>query len=155
LAQAGTVYIATLARTEGLLVESSTTILIVDDDEDIREALHILLEQEGYSVLEAEHGEAALSLLETTPSVEIILLDIIMTPMDGFTFLEELRTRGWRSRYSILAMTAFTGLEARIQTTTHVDGVLVKPFHYIEFVFSEIARLVEQQKKKRAWQVPP
>lgn len=135
-------------------MSESPTILVVDDDDDIRESLHLLLEQEGYIVLEAREGEDALEVLSAHSEVEIILLDLLMIPMDGFSFLEELRTRGWRWRYGILAMTAFTGMEARLQAS-QVDGVLVKPFRYIEFVFSEIERLVERQKVKRAWSSLP
>ncbi len=67
-------------------------ILIVEDDEAIRESLQELMVMEGYSVLLSENGQHALDLLqglEKAPS--LILLDLTMPVMDGKTFLVELK----------------------------------------------------------------
>jgi CheY-like chemotaxis protein len=68
------------------------SILIVDDDLDIREALSDTLEDQGYRVFTAANGRDALRLLrggEVAPS--LILLDLMMPVMDGYTFLDERR----------------------------------------------------------------
>lgn len=52
------------------------TIMIVEDDPDIRDGVRILLSGEGYRILEAENGPRALSLL--TPEVDLVILDIMM-----------------------------------------------------------------------------
>ncbi len=68
------------------------TLLVVDDDLDIRDALQDVLELEGYAVLLAADGLEALSQLrqgETPP--HLILLDLMMPRMDGFAFREALR----------------------------------------------------------------
>src|SRR5689334_12220239 len=73
-------------------MDSKRPILIVDDDLDVREALAETLEDRGFNVVTAENGHDALRLLRTTnvrPSV--ILLDLMMPIMDGYTFLEEQR----------------------------------------------------------------
>jgi CheY-like chemotaxis protein len=66
-------------------------ILIVEDDDDIRELLAAMLRREGYNVLEAEHGAQALEILETE-SIEpcLILLDLMMPVMTGQELLKVL-----------------------------------------------------------------
>ena len=59
-------------------------ILIADDDRDIRDLMRILLEKEGYGVLEAADGQAALAKLEENRrEVSLVILDIMMPRMDG------------------------------------------------------------------------
>lgn len=65
-----------------------SSILIVDDDDDIRETLRDLLEDEGYQVLEASNGREALARLRHG-SVCVVLLDLMMPIMDGWEFREE------------------------------------------------------------------
>ncbi len=67
-------------------------ILIVEDDPDIRSNLQEFFEGEGYPVLLADHGQAALDLLgrRSTPRPGLILLDLMMPVMDGSTFLSKL-----------------------------------------------------------------
>ncbi len=70
------------------------TILIIEDDEDIRENLKDLLESEGLRVSSACNGKAALELLENEHDVpSLILLDLMMPIMDGREFLEILKTK--------------------------------------------------------------
>ena len=61
----------------------SATILLVDDDAEIRELLELLLSGEGYAVLQAESGEAALDLLEKGAGVDLIILDVMMPGLSG------------------------------------------------------------------------
>lgn len=66
-------------------------ILIIDDDESIRESLTDVLSMEGYEVVLAEHGLEALNLLEDSRSEQLpgmIILDMMMPVMDGITFLK-------------------------------------------------------------------
>ena len=67
------------------------TILIIEDDADIRQTLALLLQDQGYQVYEAENGSVALALLEDIPHPCIILLDLFMPIMDGVEFLSLLR----------------------------------------------------------------
>ncbi|WP_408836547.1 response regulator [Acidisphaera sp. L21] len=65
-------------------------VLVVDDDADARHRLRTVLEREGWQVAEAGNGQEALqSLASATP--QLILLDLTMPVMDGFTFLHTLR----------------------------------------------------------------
>ena len=58
------------------------TVLVTDDDQDIRDGIEIYLKNEGYLVLKASDGLEALTILETN-DVHLILLDIMMPNMDG------------------------------------------------------------------------
>lgn len=63
------------------------TVLIVEDNEDIREALRELLEDEAYAVLEAGDGLAGLALLRASQVALVVLLDYKLPRMDGFALL--------------------------------------------------------------------
>lgn len=65
---------------------SPCDLLIVDDDADVREALASVLEDEGYKVLIAESGRAALETLRRGARPTLILLDLMMPVMDGYEF---------------------------------------------------------------------
>ena len=83
-------------------------ILIVDDDEDIRDAGRAALEQTGYSVEVAADGVAALVRLTMFPAPTLILLDLMMPRMDGVAFLDEWARRADLPRIPIVVMTAST-----------------------------------------------
>jgi CheY-like chemotaxis protein len=61
-------------------------ILIVEDDDDIREAMAAFLEAEGYQVVEAANGEEALRLLRSARQFCLVLLDLYMPVMNGWEF---------------------------------------------------------------------
>lgn len=63
------------------------TVLVVEDDQDIRDTINELLELNGYQVLVAEHGQEALAVLRTATELPaVILLDLTMPVMDGVGF---------------------------------------------------------------------
>ena len=64
----------------------SRTVLVVDDDGDIRDALCLVLEHNGYRALSAANGQEALSRLRSDGEVDLILLDMMMPVMDGWGF---------------------------------------------------------------------
>ena len=57
-------------------------IMIVDDHEEIREVIQVLLSNEGYQVIEAQNGKEALELLDET--IDLIILDVMMPEMNGY-----------------------------------------------------------------------
>ena len=69
-------------------------ILIVDDDPDIPEALTMVFESRGYTVIAARDGIQALACLEMHRP-NLIILDLLMPKMDGFALLKELRDPKW------------------------------------------------------------
>jgi len=72
--------------------QAGQTVLVVEDEERMREMLRLTLEKEGWRVSEAENGRRALErLAEGVPAV--ILLDLMMPEMDGFEFMAEFHKR--------------------------------------------------------------
>ena len=76
--------------TRGDDMGTSTKILVVDDDPDMRETLQMILESEGYAVVLAEDGEQCLSKLKEEP-FDLLLLDLLMPNMDGFEVCKALK----------------------------------------------------------------
>lgn len=72
------------------------SILVVDDEEDIRELLKYNLEREGYSVITADNGEKGLAIMKTSKP-DLIILDVMMPSMDGIEVCEAIRkTEGFQ-----------------------------------------------------------
>ncbi|MGB3441529.1 MAG: response regulator transcription factor [Actinophytocola sp.] len=73
----------------------TTTLLLVEDDARIREALHLAMADEGYRVIEAATGEDALALLaREEPEPDVVLLDLMLPGMDGLVVCARIRERG-------------------------------------------------------------
>src|SRR5207244_10672732 len=66
--------------------DGATTVLVVEDDFDLRDALVPILEYEGHRVVSAANGKEALERLQTMPPPSLILLDLMMPVMDGEQF---------------------------------------------------------------------
>ena len=110
------------------------TILVVDDDDLVREILAIRFGSLGYRCLEAENGEAALALLATTP-VDCILLDSMMPMLSGAEMVMRLRANPDWSGIPVLMLTHCASLEERRRALALGAGAfLAKPFAMDEVV---------------------
>ena len=98
--------------------------LVVEDDRDLRDSLGDALRLEGYEVVCVEHGEAALRHLRTGARPFVILLDLMMPVMDGWTFRQELLKDSALATIPVVIMTAATA--SRVATVV-ADNVLFKP----------------------------
>jgi CheY-like chemotaxis protein len=67
------------------------SVMVVDDDEDIRALLQELLEDDGYRVVSAEHGAVALDALRAGERPCLMLVDLLMPVMDGIELIEQVR----------------------------------------------------------------
>lgn len=97
-------------------------ILIVEDDEDIREAMVAFLEMKGYTVASAGNGREALDYLEDASLPDLIISDLAMPVMDGRQFrLEQLKD----ARLAAIPILIITAMADR----THIDAseILLKP----------------------------
>jgi CheY-like chemotaxis protein len=101
-------------------------ILVVEDDRDIRDNLREALELEGYTAVCVEHGEAALRHLATGAKPCMILLDLMMPVMDGWTFRQELLKHRALAAIPVILMTAATPARAG---AVAAQAVLYKPLH--------------------------
>lgn len=119
------------------------TILVTDDDQDIRDGIEIYLQNEGYHVLKAANGQEALDLLQQH-TIHLIILDIMMPQMDGITATFKIRAE----RNIPIIM-----LSAKVEDTDKIHGLSVgaddyvtKPFHPMELmarVKSQLRRYVQ------------
>ena len=82
------------------------TALLVDDDARNIFALSSVLERRGMHVLSATTGNEAITLLESTADVAIVLMDIMMPEMDGYQTMEVIRKKAEFRRLPIIALTA-------------------------------------------------
>ena len=112
--------------------------LVVDDDHDIAEMVRLALTDEGYDVVLAANGSAALDASRHAP-FDIILLDMRMPVMDGWSFAEEYRNRPG-PRVPVIVVTAARDAAARA-AEIDADGYLAKPFSLDE-LFAMIERHV-------------
>ena len=71
--------------------QTPARILVVDDEPDIRNILHILLSSRGYAVDEAENGLRAVACVRAQPDYDLIIMDIMMPGMDGVAACTEIR----------------------------------------------------------------
>jgi CheY-like chemotaxis protein len=105
----------------------SKTVLVVEDDPDIREVLEEMLDSGGHRVLTASNGREALDILDRLSSPCLVLLDLMMPVMSGFAFLEELQRRPNNQSVSVLLISANAQVEQAARGTG-VVGFVKKPF---------------------------
>jgi len=124
-------------------------VLIVDDDAVLRQLLRRTLEPEGYTIVEAENGRAALDRLrEITPSV--ILLDLMMPEMDGFEFVTEFRRHeGWRAIPIVVITARDLSREDRERLNGYVEKILQKGEHGRDHLLAEVRELVQSSVARR------
>lgn len=107
------------------------TILVVDDDPDIRDVIHVYLRNEGYYVIEAADGEEALNVIQST-SVQLVILDVMMPRMDGITACMKIREIS--SAPIIMLSAKEEDIDKIIGLTTGADDYMVKPFNPLELI---------------------
>lgn len=110
-------------RANTMADDGKRAVLIVDDDEGIRETLCLALELEGFDAVAAEHGKIALEYLKSHSKPHLVILDLMMPVMNGWDFLHAVRDIPEFSSLPIVVVTAFA---ARAKGLA-VQGQLEKP----------------------------
>jgi two-component system response regulator MprA len=109
-----------------VVVTTVATLLLAEDDRAVRESLVRLLEFEGYRVVVAADGAAALEALDADPP-DAVLLDVNMPYVDGLTVCRRLRARG--DRTPVLVLTARETIADRVEgLDAGADDYLAKPY---------------------------
>jgi CheY-like chemotaxis protein len=106
-----------------------THVLVVDDDCDIRLLTRLLLEWAGHTVVDADDGETALTMLTDTDDVEVVLLDIGLPGMSGWDVMAEMRERGLLAEVRVIVFSAHIGPREHVRAA--MEGALdylPKPF---------------------------
>src|SRR2546422_2852173 len=123
----------------------SATILVVDDDPQVRKVLTVFLEDEGYATITASNGSEALAVVKCEDP-DLIILDVDMPEMDGFEVCRRLKED---ERTALIPVTMLTGLDDRLARRRGIeagaDDFLSKPFDHSTLR----ARLRTQLRLKR------
>ena len=107
------------------------TILVADDEKEIRELLRLYLENSGYRVIEAEDGQQALDTLQST-HIDLCILDIMMPKLDGYHVLQDLRKN---SNIPVVILSAKDADSEKILgLNLGADDYMTKPFNPLEAV---------------------
>lgn len=135
-------------------VEELSTILIVDDNEDIRSYLRVLLASQ-YYVIEASDGQNGLRLAkESVP--DLIVSDVMMPVMDGLTFCSKIKEDEVTSHIPVILLTARSEESQRIEGYEHgADAYITKPFsdHLLLVRISNLLQARRQKKNDEAKQM--
>jgi DNA-binding response OmpR family regulator len=120
----------------------SKTILIVEDEIDIREAMAEALTQAGYTVLTAENGAVGLkTALEAKP--DLILVDIVMPVMDGHGLLSRLREDSWGKSAKVIVLTSMDDVKNIASAHEgHIDDYIIKVHTSLSEVVNKVRMLL-------------
>lgn len=119
---------------------ASRTLLVIDDEAQVRMLFQTALEEAGYRVLSAESGHHGLNLLQHQ-EVDLILVDIFMPGMDGLELIQLLHTT--RPTSKIIAMSGGSGEWDYLATAKHLgaNATLKKPFSLQELLDAVASQL--------------
>ena len=120
------------------LSEQQQSVLIVDDEASIREALKELLTRAGLKVRTAENGKVALQRVAEDPP-NLILMDYQMPELDGISTCEKLKEDPKTAKIPVLLATRS---QVDLASLTYADGFLVKPYRQ-DVLFSLVKKLLE------------
>ncbi|MFJ7971902.1 response regulator transcription factor [Psychrobacillus sp. NPDC096389] len=108
-----------------------TTILVVDDEQDMRGLIELHLQKAGFDVLHAEDGKEALKMVHSF-SIDLILLDVMMPGKSGFEVCQDLR------EFTLVPIIFLTALDAKTDLVKGLalggDDYVIKPFTAIELI---------------------
>ena len=118
-------------------------ILVADDEQQLALAVKIRLQSKGYQVVTASDGRAAMELaLQEQP--DLIILDVLMPVMDGYSCLREINTRFGRGKIPVIILTA----RDRMKDLFELEGIedyVIKPFDHDDLLLR-----IERAFKRRA-----
>lgn len=106
------------------------TVLIVDDEESVREIVSEMISEMGYNVQSAESGEAALDLISRI-DFDLVISDVKMDGMDGLTLAQRLRKKFPKLPLALMTAHPSDGVYKMVQEKL-VDFLLLKPFQIDE-----------------------
>jgi DNA-binding response OmpR family regulator len=113
------------ARTMTVMEVTAGTVLVVDDEDIVREVVCTYLEREGFTTRQASAGRAAVALIDSEP-FDLIVLDVMLPEIDGFNILRELRKH---ADIPVILLTARTEETDRVLgLELGADDYVIKPF---------------------------
>jgi len=127
-------------------------ILVVDDEQQLALAVKIRLQSRGYQVVTANDGQQALAAIEAEHP-DLVLLDVLMPVMDGYSCMREINSRFGRGKIPIIILTA----RDRMKDLFDLEGIadyVVKPFDH-EDLLARIGRALKSRDAERKPTPPP
>jgi CheY-like chemotaxis protein len=121
------------------IAKPARRVLLVEDDDHLRETLHELLSGAGYEVIGAENGLEALDWLSRL-SVNVIVTDLLMPVMGGHELIRRVRESAAWNAIPILLLSGYADLAP--YRDLPVEGVLLKPFDLAELL-TRIQQMIE------------
>jgi CheY-like chemotaxis protein len=115
---------------------------VVEDDEATREMMRKMLQQEHYTVVEAENGRVGLEqIAQALP--DLILLDLMMPEMDGFQFIQALRANpAWRGIPIVVVTAMELTMQDRMQLNGYVEPILQKGAYSRDELLQDVREMV-------------
>ena len=136
------------------MTSADRTILVVEDEQDIRKLIQYNLTQERFNVVEAEDGEQALKILQRNKA-SLILLDLMLPGLSGLELCKILRGRSDTARIPILMLTAKAGeADKVIGLEMGADDYLPKPFSPREMV-ARVKAILRRSEARDHAESPP
>jgi two-component system response regulator MprA len=126
-------------------------ILVVDDNDDVRQLVRTVLIQEGHKVQIAADGDSALQTMRSQPP-DVLILDIMMPNVDGYSVLKTMTEEGLKKRIKVLVLTAKNAEADWIRGyRLGADHYLTKPFMMVDLLSTvkEMLRMTIDQLRKR------
>ncbi|HKS25365.1 MAG TPA: sigma-54 dependent transcriptional regulator [Thermoanaerobaculia bacterium] len=122
-------------------------VLIVDDEEVLRDVLETVLRREGFDVLLAASGEEALSVLDGDPDVDLAILDVMLPGISGIDTLRAVRISN--PHLPVIVITAFSSIDGAIEAMKHgAFHYIPKPFKNEEVILT-VNKALEQRRLSR------
>src|SRR5437868_3208536 len=122
-------------------------ILIVDDEEVLRDVLDAVLRREGFAVVLAASGEEALSVLDGDSAVDLVILDVMLPGISGIDTLRAIRISN--PQLPVIVITAFSSIDGAIEAMKHgAFHYIPKPFKNEEVILT-VNKALEQRRLSR------
>jgi CheY-like chemotaxis protein len=103
-------------------------VMVVDDEKDVVELIRFLLERDGHQVVEAFNGREALDRINAGERPDLIILDVMMPEMDGYTFNARLQENDATRRIPVIILTAKGQMRDVFEMASNVVFYMEKPF---------------------------
>lgn len=123
------------------------TILVVDDESNMRNVLKILFEANGYATLSAADGQEGLDVFDKNPSIDLVISDLKMPEMDGIEFLAEIKLRN--PSIPFILVSAFGTIERAVSAMKlGATDFITKPFNK-ELILHTVDRVWQMDRLER------
>ena len=126
-------------------------VLVVDDDTNLRKFITAGLEDMGISIVSAANADEAEAILSDRPSINLMLLDVMMPGRNGWEFLKEIRNAG--NKIPVIFLTARQEVNERVKgLKIGADDYIIKPFEFQELL-ARIEAVARRRSSSNEWAV--